>query len=270
MIRKIAFASLGSILLACAPAYGQKVPELDGAPPPLKNPAPQVSKPAPVQQKIIAPAPRPAAKPAAKPSQTAAEAKAAEALLAKQAEAQKAERIRLEKEAADLKVRQDILDARAAELAAEEKRLATERAEHKAELARQQAELKRRQDEIARRPAPVLAPAQGIDQAARGDDDEPAFEADGDTPATSEPRRFRQARLDFATARRSCMRAGVEAARERDFYSAQYDGAPHFYEGRRLVLRGLMRLEDRRGYMIVDTVCEIDADGEAQRFAFLR
>jgi len=86
----------------------------------------------------------------------------------------------------------------------------------------------------------------------------------------SEPRRFRQARLDFATARRSCMRAGAEAAKERDFYSAQYDGAPHFYEGRRLELRGLMRLEDRRGYMIIDTVCEIDADGEAQRFAFLR
>lgn len=266
MIRKIAFASLGSILLACAPAYGQEVPELDGAPPPLKIPAPQVSKPAPVQPKIIAPA----SKPAAKPSQTAAEAKAAEALLAKQAEAQKAERKRLEKEAADLKARQEILDARAAELGAEERRLATERAEHEAELATQQAELKRRQDEIARRPAPVLAPAQGIDQAARGDDDEPAFEADGDTPATPEPRRFRQARLDFAMARRSCMRAGVEAARERDFYSAQYDGAPHFYEGRRLELRGLMRLEDRRGYMIVDTVCEIDADGEAQRFAFLR
>ena len=243
MIRKIAFASLGSILLACAPAYGQEVPELDGAPPPLKIPAPQVSKPTPVQPKIIAPA----SKPAAKPSQTAAEAKAAEALLAKQAEAQKAERKRLEKEAADLKARQEILDARAAELGAEERRLATERAEHEAELATQQAELKRRQDEIARRPAPVLAPAQGIDQAARGDDDEPAFEADGATPATPEPRRFRQARLDFAVAKRSCMRAGVEAARERDFYSGQYEGAPHVYEGGRLELPGLMRWGGPRG-----------------------
>lgn len=266
MIRKIAFVSLGSILLACAPAHGQEVPELDGAPPPLKIPAPQVAKPKPVAPKVVTPAP--AAKPASKPSQTAAEAKAAEALLAKQAEAQKAERVRLEKEAADLKARQATLDARAAELAAEEKRLATERADHEAEIATQQADLKRRQDELARQSPP--APAQGIGQAAKvGDDDDPAFEED-DTPVTPSPRRFRQARLDFATARRSCTRAGVEAARERDFYSAQYDGAPHFYEGRRMELRGLMRLEDRRGYMIVDTVCEIDADGEARNFAFLR
>lgn len=265
MIWKIAFVSLGSILLACAPAHGQEVPELDGAPPPLKIPAPQVAKPKPVPPKVVTPAP--AAKPAVKPSQTAAEAKAAEALLAKQAEAQKAERIRLEKEAADLKTRQATLDARAAELAAEEKRLATERAKHEAELAAQQADLKRRQDELARQSPPT--PAQGIEQAAKaGDDDAPAFEED-DTPAPP-PRRFRQARLDFATARRSCTRAGVEAARDRDFYSARYDGAPHFYEGRRMELRGLMRLEDRRGYMIVDTVCEIDADGEARNFAFLR
>lgn len=265
MIRKIAFVSLSSILLACAPAHGQEVPELDGAPPPLKIPAPQVPKPKPIPPKVVAPAP--AAKPAAKPSQAAAEAKAAEALLAQQAEAQKAERTRLEKEAADLKARQATLDARAAELAAEEKRLAAERADHEAELAVQQADLKRRQDELARQSPPV--PAQGIEQAAKVGDDDPAFEED-DAPVTPSPRRFRQARLDFATARRSCTRAGVEAARERDFYTAQYDGAPHFYEGRRLELRGLMRLEDRRGYMIVDTVCEVDPDGEARNFAFLR
>lgn len=264
MIRKIAFASLGSILLACAPAYGQEVPELDGAPPPLKIPAPQVAKPKPVAPKVVTPAP--AAKPAAKPSQTATEAKAAEAVLAKQAEAQKAERARLDKEAADLKARQATLDARAAELVAEERRLAAERADHEAQLAAQQADLERRQDELARQAPPV--PAQGIEQAAKAGDDDPAI-AEDDTPVTPPPRRFRQARLDFATARRSCTRAGVEAARERDFYSAQYDGAPHFYEGRRMELRGLMRLEDRRGYMIVDTVCEVDAEGEARNFAFL-
>ena len=44
----------------------------------------------------------------------------------------------------------------------------------------------------------------------------------------------------------------------------------HLHGSGELQLRGAMRLEDRRGYVIVDTICEIDADGEALNFAFLR
>jgi len=31
-----------------------------------------------------------------------------------------------------------------------------------------------------------------------------------------------------------------------------------------------MRLDDRRGYVLVDAVCRLDAEGEVQRFRFLR
>ena len=68
----------------------------------------------------------------------------------------------------------------------------------------------------------------------------------------------------------SCIAASEDAARVQNFYSARYDVQPRFYEGRTLQVRGLMRVEDRRGYRILDTVCDVDADGEVERFAFLR
>lgn len=78
-------------------------------------------------------------------------------------------------------------------------------------------------------------------------------------------------RIDFQTAQRSCSRAGIEQAWNRNYYSAQYDGAPRFAEGRRgWELRGRMRLHDRSGYRTVDTACQVRRSGEAVRFDFLR
>ncbi len=71
-------------------------------------------------------------------------------------------------------------------------------------------------------------------------------------------------RLDAA-----CTQTRFEAAWERSFYSAQYDEPPHFYR-ELLELRGRMRLGDLRGYMFVDTVRQVNADGDTERFAFLR
>ncbi len=64
--------------------------------------------------------------------------------------------------------------------------------------------------------------------------------------------------------------AGDDEARARNFYSAEYNAKPYFSFGETWQVRGQMRLESRIGYKIVDTVCEVDEDGEAQRFAFLR
>lgn len=78
-------------------------------------------------------------------------------------------------------------------------------------------------------------------------------------------------RIDFQTAQRSCSRAGIQEAWNRNYYSAQYDGGPRFFEGRRgWELRGRMRLHDRSGYRYVDTTCEVRRSGEAVRFEFLR
>lgn len=253
MIRKIAIAGLGSILLGCLPAYAQEMPDLDGAPPPLKIPAPQVPKPAP----------KPAiAKPVPKPTPVVTDKGAtAEARLAQQAAAQKAEQVRLEKQAADLKARQASLDARAAELAAEERRLATQRVQQEAEVAAQRAELARDSEDVARQlaQASARAPAQTEQPA-------PAV-ARGVEPGE---RRYRYDDLDREVALDSCIAASEDAARVQNFYSARYDVEPRFYQGRTLQVRGLMRVEDRRGYRILDTVCDVDADGDVQRFAFLR
>ena len=254
MIRKLAIAGLGAALLGCLPAVAQEMPELDGAPAPLRIPK------APVMQPKTTPAP----KPAAKASPNAEVQKAVEARLARQAEAQKAEKARLEREAADIKARQAGLDARAAALDAREDGFTR----READLASQQAELARDSEDIARQLADASARSK---QFAEADDapEVPPVRTD-ERPATAvDAPRFRYAAPSLASARRACTQAGLEAARERNFYSAQYDEPPHFYRGR-LELRGLMRLEDRRGYMIVDTVCEVDADGDAERFSFLR
>jgi len=254
MIRKIAFAGLGSMLLGCLPAHAQEMPDLDGAPPPLKIPAPQVPKSQPAKPKVVAPAP----KPASKPSPVAVDkGSTVEARLAQQAASQKAEQVRLDKQAADLKARQASLDLRAAELAAEEKRLATQRVQQEAELAAQRAELARDSEDVARQLAQASAKTAPPAQSAARDVEPGA-------------RRYRDAGFDRELVLDSCIAASEDAARVQNFYSARYDVQPRFYEGRTLQVRGLMRVEDRRGYRILDTVCDVDADGEVERFAFLR
>ena len=76
---------------------------------------------------------------------------------------------------------------------------------------------------------------------------------------------------DFQTAQRVCSRAGIQEAWNRNFYSAQYDGGPRLEYGRGgWELRGRMRLHNNRGYSYVNTVCEVNRNGNAGRFDFLR
>ena len=79
----------------------------------------------------------------------------------------------------------------------------------------------------------------------------------------------RDAGLDLAAAKRSCMLEAQSEARARNFFSASYDTEPRLNQ-RTMELRGLMRLDDRRGYRLVDTVCELSPDGEAEYIDFLR
>lgn len=242
MIRKIAAAGLASVLLGCLPAHAQEiqdVPELEGAPAPLKIP--------PAQPKPQVKAPVATPKPAA---QTADNAKALAAL--------KAEQAKLDRQAAELKAQQVRLDTRAAELAAREKGLS----EREARLAAEQAELARQSDDVAKqlaeasaRPAPAPAPVVRRDET-------PAYE-DEDQPG-------RYARIDREEAIRACARAGDDEARARRYYSARYGSEPQFYAGRISELRGVMRVEDRRGYLILDSVCEVDSYGDVRSFTFLR
>lgn len=246
MIRKIAIAGLGSALLASLPAHAQEMPELEGAPPPLNIPRTSTPKP-----KIVAPAPKPAAPKVVQPVATA-----------KQVEAMKAERVALDKRAAELKTQQAGLDARAADLAAREKQLAEQGARQQEELAAQRADLKRQREALDKQMADVSA--RGAQVAER--DPLPEVSKKTATP----PRRDADGGLNLVAARKSCMLAAEDAAERRNFYSVTYDEAPYFFQTRTLQLRGAMRVEDRRGYMILDTVCEVDRDGEALNFAFLR
>ena len=59
----------------------------------------------------------------------------------------------------------------------------------------------------------------------------------------------------------------MDEALDRDFYSARYQSAPRLFESK---LRGAMRLDDSRGYLLVDTICELDDDGRAVDFVILR
>jgi hypothetical protein len=212
------------------------MPELDGGPPPLQIPKPAPPKPAP--KPVAKPAPRPA------PRVSTADAdklKAEQARLAKQAEAQKAEQLRLDRQAAELKAEQARLDARAAEIAAEETRLARLRVEQDIAETRQLAERERQ-----RVAAPPIQSAELPE--------EPA-------PPRASPRP-RMARINYEG-------AGMSEAVDRDFYSARYESAPRLFERER-ELRGLMRMDDRRGYLLVDTVCELDDDGSVLHFEVLR
>jgi hypothetical protein len=281
MVRHIAIVGLAAAMLGCLPAYGQEGEELEGAPGWQKT-----VKPAPVQKKPAAPvAPIRTQTP---PQKTQAQApadklKAEQVKLAQHAEAQKAEQARLAKQAAELKALQARIDARAAELAAEEKRLAQLRADQEAEQASKLAALDRERDEAGReetsrsrrQTADLSVEPNGVRPDGEPDrnagDDETADDAIDDLPdATPKTRRPVYARLDFENAERSCARAGEDAALARNFYSARYDSMPNIFQDGGWELRGRMRLQDRRGFLIVDTVCEVDADGEAQHFAFLR
>lgn len=262
MIRNIAIAAFGAILLGSLPAHAQDMPELDGAPGPLNIP-----KPAPVQPKPAQPKPstvRPAqSKPVAtkttqpKPvipaasTADAARLKATEDRLAKQADAQATEAARLSKLAADLNTRQASLDARAAAIDADEKRLAG-----------QETALVAKQAELDRKLADASKTAPDRQLATRDDALVP--------PLNTQPGRTRRdAGLDLAAAKRSCMLEAQSEARARNFFSASYDTEPRLNQ-RTMELRGLMRLDDRRGYRLVDTVCELSPDGEAEYIDFLR
>jgi hypothetical protein len=100
--------------------------------------------------------------------------------------------------------------------------------------------------------------------------DRPAFAGKDESNEASASPRALPARLDLEAARRSCVHAGENAALARRYYSARYDDAVRVYQDRGWKLRGRMRLESRRGDLSIDTICEVDADGQAQRFVFLR
>ena len=231
--------------------------------------------------------------------QAAEKVKADQAKLSKDAAAQKAEQARLASEQArlakqseELKAQQAKLDARAAELAAEEKRIAQLRTAaevERAELAkqRQASQQKIVERPIAERPPvaerpPIVQPEVAVREPtprryaeAEHDNEEPDDPADVLTENDRSLSDLRArgpsyARINFATAERSCVRMGQDAALDRNYYSARYDAAPHFYEDGGWELRGRMRLEDRRGYVLVDTICEVGADGRALDFRFLR
>jgi hypothetical protein len=146
----------------------------------------------------------------------------------------KAEQARLDRLAAELAAQKARLDAREIELAELEKRLTRERADQDADYARKLAELDQPR---ATSPLQPFAPA--------------------------------RVRITYDDARNACTRAGMSEAMDNDFYSARYDGAPRFDERRR-DLRGRMRMDDRRGYLTVDTVCQLDANGAVLRFEVLR
>jgi hypothetical protein len=68
---------------------------------------------------------------------------------------------------------------------------------------------------------------------------------------------WRRRKPDFQQMQRDCSKKGIEAAWNRNYYSAQYNDAPRLTEGRNgWELRGKMRMHDRRGYSYVDTTCE--------------
>lgn len=238
MARHLMIAALAGAMLAITlPAHAQEdMPELDGGPPPLRVPKAEPPKPAP----------KPSA-PATTNATAQARLKAEQDRLTRQADAQKAEAARLATLAADLKTQQARLDARATALAAEEKRLAQLRADQDADYAKKVADLDRQRAAIPSRQIADAEPAP------------PPLRA-------PQPRRVR---FTYDDARRACTQAGMSEAIDRDFYSARYDSAPHYFEDER-ELRGVMRMQDRRGFLLVDTVCELDRDGEVIDFALLR
>ena len=249
MARHVLIAALAGVMLASFPAFAQDAePQLDGAPPPLQIPKPTPPKPVPPKS---TPKPAPPAVKIVTPKVAAPApvdtAKAEQARLAQQAAAQKTEQARLTSLAASLEVQQARLDARAAEITAGEKRLAREREDQDADYARKLAELGTPR-ETPRPTEPTTASL---------------------PPAPTPPTAPARIRVSYDDARTACTRAGMSDAIDHDFFSARYDAAPRFYERQR-ELRGRMRMDDREGYLTVDTVCQLDANGAVLRFEVLR
>lgn len=144
----------------------------------------------------------------------------------------KAEAARLARQAEDQRAEQDRLTRLAADLDARERALAAEEAAYTRKLA-----------ELDRAP-PVTA------------------------AAPSRPDASPRYRITYDDARRACTRAGMAEATGNDFYSARYDSAPRYFERQR-EMRGRMRMDDREGYLTVDTVCQLDANGAVVRFEAL-
>jgi hypothetical protein len=182
--------------------------------------------------------PKPAPKPAPKAPPPAA---------ASSVDNLKAEQLRLNRLAAELQSEQARLDARAAQLTTEERRLAQLRTDQAAAYTQKLAELERQ-----RAAPPASQPMQSAE-----------------LPGTPFPPRARPrlSRINYESARRACTRAGMDEALHRDFYSARYESAPRLFDRE---LRGVMRMDDRRGYVLVDTICELDDDGTVLDFAMLR
>jgi hypothetical protein len=180
--------------------------------------------------------------------------KADQAAAAKQAAARKAEQARLAKQADELKVREAKVRAKEQELAAEQERLAQMRAEIEDE---------REYAEAADEPR----------EAPPADPRTESSPLDGPLPEAPEPdERPGPMRLDASI--QSCEFAGENKALARDYLSARYVRPPRFFERNAYdggwELRGVMRVEDRRGYLLADTVCELGRNGRVQDFAFLR
>jgi hypothetical protein len=234
MLRNIVIGSLAAVLLGGLPVLAQEaIPPLAGGP----------GSRAPEQNATL---------------------RAEQARLARQAEAQKAEQDRLDRQAEDLRELEARLKAREADLAAEEKRLAQIEAHQKADNVAALAGLIRDADEAGEEETPRSRLADRSD-ADHADPDEDALEED--RPAIG---RTVEARLDFDDAWQACSRAGEDAALARNFYSARYDSEPNLYRNGGWQMSGWMRLSDRRGYVVVRTVCALDNAGDVQHFAFLR
>lgn len=301
MLRTIAIAGLAAAMLASLPAQAQQdsYPDLDGGPgsraaeqagakqaADQKKAADQLAVKQAAQKKAADLAAQKQAQ--AQALAIADKARADQLMFAAQqaeAKAQKAEQARLAQQAADLKTREARLAARAAELDAREKQLEQQRADQDAEYATRLADLDRKRIEAdnGRQTQTAGLSDDARDARPRNDDTDDAADA-GDTardlppppPGAAPPggdrdvRRPLYARLDVDAARQSCIRAAEDEAWSRNYYSARYDSAPRVYQAEGWELRGRMRLEDRRGYLLVDTVCEVNAAGETQRFSFLR
>jgi flagellar motility protein MotE (MotC chaperone) len=238
MTRIAALAILGLVACSAAPGFAQSNSELLGGPG-YQAAEEQAAKRAAARKQVEDQIAQARARTARQADQAAA---------SKQADARKAERERLAKQAEDLKVREAQLRAREEELAAEQER-----------IARQLAEIEKGRT-VAEAEAPPSPP---VNEA----EDEPLAE----DPARDE--RPGAMRLDASI--RSCEFAGEDKALARDYLSARYVRAPRFFERQSSFddvweLRGVMRVEDRRGYLLADTVCELDRRGRVQDFAFLR
>jgi hypothetical protein len=227
-------------LLACsaAPAFAQDGSELAGAPG-WRTEQEQAAKRGSARRHVedeIAQA------------RAATKLRADQAAAARRADAvKKTEAARLARQAEDLKAREAQLKAREEELAAEQER-----------IARQLAEIEKNRT-VAEAEAPREPPLEGPV-------DEPL-----EDPALDE--RPGVMRLDASI--RSCEFAGEDKALARDYLSARYVRAPRFFERQGSFddvweLRGVMQVEDRRGYLLADTVCELDRNGRVERFVFMR